>query len=62
MAKDVGFKIIAHMMPDLPNMGLERDLEQFREFFANPDFRRKLDGPLQRFVVYSRSVDFALFR
>jgi elongator complex protein 3 len=39
MAKDAGFKIIAHMMPDLPNTGVERDLEQFREFFANPDFR-----------------------
>jgi elongator complex protein 3 len=39
MAKDCGFKIIAHMMPDLPNMGLERDLEQFHDFFSNPDFR-----------------------
>jgi elongator complex protein 3 len=39
LAKDCGFKIIAHMMPDLPNMGAERDLEGFREYFANPDFR-----------------------
>jgi elongator complex protein 3 len=39
LAKDSGFKIIAHMMPDLPNCGLERDLEQFKEFFSNPDFR-----------------------
>jgi len=39
LAKDSGFKIIAHMMPDLPNIGAERDLEQFREFFANPAFR-----------------------
>jgi len=39
MAKDCGFKIIAHMMPDLPNMGMERDIEQFREFFASPEFR-----------------------
>lgn len=38
-AKDSGFKIIAHMMPDLPNMGMERDLEQFKEFFYNPQFR-----------------------
>jgi len=28
-AKDAGFKVVAHMMPDLPNMGLERDVEQF---------------------------------
>lgn len=39
LSKDAGFKIIAHMMPDLPNMGLERDLEQFREFFSTPAFR-----------------------
>lgn len=27
------------MMPDLPNVGVERDLESFREFFENPSFR-----------------------
>ena len=27
------------MMPDLPNVPLERDLEQFVEFFENPAFR-----------------------
>lgn len=26
-------------MPDLPNMGVHRDLESAREFFENPDFR-----------------------
>lgn len=39
MSKDAGFKIVAHMMPDLPNVDLERDLEQFVEFFENPAFR-----------------------
>ena len=39
LAKDSGFKVVAHMMPDLPNMGLERDTEQFTEFFENPAFR-----------------------
>ena len=29
LAKDAGFKVVAHMMPDLPNVGLERDVEQF---------------------------------
>ena len=29
MSKDAGFKVVAHMMPDLPNVGLERDIEQF---------------------------------
>nr|XP_021154205.1 elongator complex protein 3 isoform X1 [Columba livia] len=39
LAKDAGFKVVAHMMPDLPNMGLERDMGQFVEFFENPAFR-----------------------
>ena len=39
LAKNAGFKVIAHMMPDLPNMGWQRDMESFREFFENPDFR-----------------------
>ncbi|EPY83720.1 elongator complex protein 3 [Camelus ferus] len=39
LAKDSGFKVVAHMMPDLPNVGLERDIEQFTEFFENPAFR-----------------------
>ncbi|XP_045687055.1 elongator complex protein 3 [Phyllostomus hastatus] len=39
LAKDCGFKVVAHMMPDLPNVGLERDIEQFTEFFENPAFR-----------------------
>ncbi|XGW15186.1 hypothetical protein V3C99_001014 [Haemonchus contortus] len=39
MAKDTGYKVVIHMMPDLPNVGLERDIEQFVELFENPDFR-----------------------
>ena len=39
LAKDAGFKVVSHMMPDLPNVGMERDLDQFREYFANPAFR-----------------------
>ncbi|XP_075214337.1 elongator complex protein 3 [Lycorma delicatula] len=39
MSKDAGFKVVAHMMPDLPNVDYERDIEQFIEFFENPAFR-----------------------
>lgn len=39
LAKDAGYKVVSHMMPDLPNMGMERDLDQFREYFENPAFR-----------------------
>uniref|UniRef100_H2YDD4 Elongator complex protein 3 n=1 Tax=Ciona savignyi TaxID=51511 RepID=H2YDD4_CIOSA len=39
IAKDCGFKVVTHMMPNLPNVPLERDVEQFVEFFENPAFR-----------------------
>lgn len=39
MSKDAGYKIVAHMMPDLPNSPWERDMEGFKEFFENPSFR-----------------------
>nr|CAG4640687.1 EOG090X02DF [Eulimnadia texana] len=39
MSKDAGFKVVSHMMPDLPNVGMERDIDQFIEFFENPAFR-----------------------
>lgn len=32
-------QLVVHMMPDLPNVGWDRDMESFREFFENPDFR-----------------------
>lgn len=35
MAKDCGFKVVAHMMPNLPNMTLQRDIEQFIVGFYN---------------------------
>ncbi|XP_033644886.1 elongator complex protein 3 [Asterias rubens] len=37
--KDAGFKVVTHMMPDLPNVDMERDIEQFIEYFENPAFR-----------------------
>ena len=39
LAKDSGYKVVTHMMPDLPNMPWERDLAGFRELFENPAFR-----------------------
>jgi elongator complex protein 3 len=39
LAKDAGFKVVCHQMPDLPNMGMERDVESFVELFENPAFR-----------------------
>uniref|UniRef100_A0A1B0G9N3 Elongator complex protein 3 n=1 Tax=Glossina morsitans morsitans TaxID=37546 RepID=A0A1B0G9N3_GLOMM len=39
LGKDSGYKIVAHMMPDLPNVDFERDIDQFVEYFENPAFR-----------------------
>lgn len=39
LAKDAGFKVVAHLMPDLPNVGPERDMASFAEFFESPSFR-----------------------
>jgi elongator complex protein 3 len=39
LSKDAGYKIVAHMMPNLPNVPKRRDLAQFNEYFDNPDFR-----------------------
>ncbi|EFJ27088.1 hypothetical protein SELMODRAFT_412711 [Selaginella moellendorffii] len=39
LAKDAGFKVVAHMMPNFPNVDMERDMESFRDFFENPSFR-----------------------
>ena len=39
MILHIFFKVVTHMMPDLPNVDLERDIQQFIEFFENPRFR-----------------------
>ncbi|MEK9132955.1 MAG: tRNA uridine(34) 5-carboxymethylaminomethyl modification radical SAM/GNAT enzyme Elp3, partial [Patescibacteria group bacterium] len=39
LMKDAGFKISYHMMPNLPGATLKRDVEMFKDLFANPDFR-----------------------
>lgn len=36
LSKDAGFKVIAHMMPDLPNVDLERDVNQFIVSHTSP--------------------------
>jgi elongator complex protein 3 len=37
--KDAGMKICYHMMPGLPGSDYHRDLNCFRELFANPEFK-----------------------
>jgi elongator complex protein 3 len=39
IARDSGFKIVAHMMPGLPNSSPEKDIQDFYTLFENPQFR-----------------------
>jgi len=39
IAKDSGYKIVAHMMPGLPGSTPEKDLEDFRNLFEDPRLR-----------------------
>lgn len=39
IAKDAGFKIVAHMMPGLPGSDIQKDLESFRVLFNDTRFR-----------------------
>jgi elongator complex protein 3 len=37
--KNAGFKVVAHMMPNLLGSTPEKDIESLKEIFNNPDFR-----------------------
>ncbi|MFL6395806.1 MAG: tRNA uridine(34) 5-carboxymethylaminomethyl modification radical SAM/GNAT enzyme Elp3 [Nitrososphaeraceae archaeon] len=39
IARDAGYKIVAHMMPGLPNSSPEKDIEDFKTLFENPNFK-----------------------
>lgn len=39
VSKDAGYKIVAHMMPGLPTMTPEGDIEDFKRLFADPALR-----------------------
>jgi elongator complex protein 3 len=39
IAKDAGLKINAHMMPNLPGLSYENDIETFNSLFSNSDYR-----------------------
>ena len=42
LLKDVGFKVLYQMMPNLPGSNLKRDEKMFEELFQNPDFQPDL--------------------
>ncbi|MEO9365881.1 MULTISPECIES: tRNA uridine(34) 5-carboxymethylaminomethyl modification radical SAM/GNAT enzyme Elp3 [Candidatus Nitrosocaldus] len=39
IARDAGYKIVAHMMPGLPGSSIEQDIEEFRMLFNDPRFK-----------------------
>ena len=52
MSKDAGFKVVSHMMPDLPNVDLERDIEQFIVSLAQLQVWLSLNSDLKLNVGY----------
>lgn len=63
LAKDAGFKVVAHMMPDLPNVDLERDIEQFMVRFRQqtaavpPQLNTCFSGIFRKSLLQSRRVE-----
>ena len=39
IAKDAGYKIVSHMMPGLPTMTPQEDIDDFKKLFDDPAFR-----------------------
>jgi elongator complex protein 3 len=39
ISKDSGYKIVAHMMPGLPDSSIEKDIEDFSRLFEDPSFK-----------------------
>lgn len=39
LLKDAGFKVMYHLMPNLPDANLKKDKKMFKEVFENPDYR-----------------------
>jgi elongator complex protein 3 len=39
VARDAGYKIVAHMMPGLPNSSPEKDIQDFQTLFDDPCFK-----------------------
>jgi elongator complex protein 3 len=39
IARDAGFKIVAHMMPGLPGSDFRKDLDSFKRLFSDPCFK-----------------------
>lgn len=39
LARDAGYKIVAHMMPGLPNSSVEKDIQDFKRLFQDPLFK-----------------------
>ena len=39
LARDAGYKIVAHMMPGLPNSTVEKDIQDFKRLFQDPLFK-----------------------
>lgn len=52
MAKDSGFKVVSHMMPNLPNVDLERDLAQFKVILKDKKEKKRVTYHLKKYILF----------
>jgi elongator complex protein 3 len=61
VARDAGYKIVAHMMPGLPNSSPEQDIGDFRKLFSDPTFKPDMLKIYPTLVVENTGL-FAMYK
>jgi len=61
IARDAGYKIVAHMMPGLPNSSPEKDIEDFRRLFSDPMFKPDMLKVYPTLVIENTGL-FAMYK
>jgi len=61
IARDAGYKIVAHMMPGLPNSSPEQDVEDFKRLFSDPMFKPDMLKIYPTLVVENTGL-FAMYK
>ena len=61
IARDAGYKIVAHMMPGLPNSNPKQDVEDFEKLFSDPMFKPDMLKIYPTLVVENTGL-FAMYR
>ncbi|MEM2760388.1 MAG: tRNA uridine(34) 5-carboxymethylaminomethyl modification radical SAM/GNAT enzyme Elp3 [Nitrososphaerales archaeon] len=61
IARDAGYKIVAHMMPGLPNSSTKQDIDDFKRLFTDPLFKPDMLKVYPTLVVENTGL-FAMYK